>query len=1068
MIKKLFTLFTLILLAIPLAWGDTWSYTFSSGEVSTGGSSITYGGFTWTSSTATFIGFDNSKGVQIGSGSNPQNKTPWTLTISDFTSYRITNVTVDASVAKSGGATIDVSVGGEAFGSQVALSSTTNATYSFSGTGSETGNVVISMKSTKEKAMYIRSVVVTYESASAPSGPSYYLVGSFNLNENNEWAQDQVQCKDYKFNNGELNGVDLPDDVEFKIIKVDGETTTWYGGSVPNGQPYGLNGGHHTNIELKTEPNSGHTIQNFKMSVGGICNFTLDTENMKFSVEKETPQFYLKSSDDWTVKTPMTATEGGWTITREFADGINFGFNDEWTWYGRNNYWITDQTIGTDIDLYNDGTFYMENAGTYTIFVNSAKNKLKVTKIPEGEKYELITSTGNLEANYEYIVVGTKNSNNVTQYYVMSTTITSNSGSNRATGKLVTPDANGRITATNDMAIIALGGTTGAWTLHTSAGYVAPDGKNSMQFSDEAATATIGFGETIGDNTDEKAALINLGGDYPLLKFAQSNNWFACYAQNTTPVHLYLYKKMSASELSATPVISPASGEIVGFSQEVTITGTGDIYYTYTTDGTVPADPTDPTTNPNWTKYTAPFTVTIGSTQNDLGKLAKIKAIAIDTENNKEPSYPASATYKFVAPVKPKFTPDPGTYDEPQTVELSSDTEDAEIYYTTASGLTNAQIVTQGTKYDATTPITVSESTTYHAVSVKNGAISSIADATYNISRTLAQIEVAQTAGAFTIGDALQVVAISAVNDHQVAFARDLGTNTSIAPVTCPSLENEGGANDPIDFMRIVSVANSNDHQGREWQQNNWVMLDFGNVASDKFGDLSENCVIKGGTLKGTYSDYTFQVSEDFAYEAGTAVEDYVPNVYSPANFYRSNIQTIDVTIDGEDGPETVTKYYWFMTPKPMEVCKFTWAMYYNKEGYDEGFYMQNGDDFALKGGVGVDLSYNTKTASLVNGASYRFTGVIMKTTTGKKDEPYHPQSNDFNDDFKVAANDLDTSTGSDNIITGVGEVKSGSEVVSVTYCDLAGRMSQKPFAGVNIIVTRYSDGTVKTTKAIR
>jgi hypothetical protein len=49
-----------------------------------------------------------------------------------------------------------------------------------------------------------------------------------------------------------------------------------------------------------------------------------------------------------------------------------------------------------------------------------------------------------------------------------------------------------------------------------------------------------------------------------------------------------------------------------------------------------------------------------------------------------------------------------------------------------------------------------------------------------------------------------------------------------------------------------------------------------------------------------------------------------------------------------------------------------------------------------------------------------------------------------------------------------VNEVKTGSDVVSVTYCDLAGRVSQKPFAGVNIIVTRYSDGTVKTTKAIK
>ena len=323
----------------------------------------------------------------------------------------------------------------------------------------------------------------------------------------------------------------------------------------------------------------------------------------------------------------------------------------------------------------------------------------------------------------------------------------------------------------------------------------------------------------------------------------------------------------------------------------------------------------------------------------------------------------------------------------------------------------------------------------------------------------LAQIEEehseAQTAGTFTIADDLQVVAISAVNDHQVAFARDFAE--SIDPATCPQ--------DAVDFMRNM-VYTEADKQVGEWQQNNWVMLDFTDVPSNKFGALTENCVIKGGTLKGNYSDYTIEVSNDFEYVAGTAVGNYTPNVYSPANFYlKNNVPTYIQEYDGVN--------YWFMTPKPMEVCKFTWAMYYNDpdNDYPEGFYMQDGD-VTLKGGVGIDLSYNNVAgASPENGASYRFTGVIMPVKQGKKDNPenHHPQDGStLNPNFKVAATDLDTSEDSDQIITAVSEVKTGGDVVSVTYCDLAGRMSQKPFAGVNIIVTRYSDGTVKTTKAIK
>ena len=101
--------------------------------------------------------------------------------------------------------------------------------------------------------------------------------------------------------------------------------------------------------------------------------------------------------------------------------------------------------------------------------------------------------------------------------------------------------------------------------------------------------------------------------------------------------------------------------------------------------------------------------------------------------------------------------------------------------------------------------------------------------------------------------------------------------------------------------------------------------------------------------------------------------------------------------------------------------------------------------------------------------------GVIMKADPEPEPESgskYEPQTgSERNGEFKVAAVNLNTDDqdpDNDQIITGVSEVKTGGKVVSVTYCDLAGRMSQKPFAGVNIIVTRYSDGSTTTQKVIR
>jgi len=51
---------------------------------------------------------------------------------------------------------------------------------------------------------------------------------------------------------------------------------------------------------------------------------------------------------------------------------------------------------------------------------------------------------------------------------------------------------------------------------------------------------------------------------------------------------------------------------------------------------------------------------------------------------------------------------------------------------------------------------------------------------------------------------------------------------------------------------------------------------------------------------------------------------------------------------------------------------------------------------------------------------------------------------------------------------TGVNEFVTIKEVVDVTYVNPLGMTSKKPFSGVNIIVTRYSDGTTSTQKILR
>lgn len=64
----------------------------------------------------------------------------------------------------------------------------------------------------------------------------------------------------------------------------------------------------------------------------------------------------------------------------------------------------------------------------------------------------------------------------------------------------------------------------------------------------------------------------------------------------------------------------------------------------------------------------------------------------------------------------------------------------------------------------------------------------------------------------------------------------------------------------------------------------------------------------------------------------------------------------------------------------------------------------------------------------------------------------------------------LDFGTGIDgnHTITGVINVTTTKAVKSVTYFNIAGQQAQQPFEGVNIIVTRYTDGTQAVAKAVK
>lgn len=127
-----------------------------------------------------YFGYDNTKGQQFGSGNKPFSAL--TLTTSDIAGT-ITSVKVNTSGANSVNATFKVKVGDTYFTSGEADHiAVTNTATDYTFTGSASGSVVLEWAQTSSKAMYIKSVEITYTPAAvavatptfAPAAGLYY------------------------------------------------------------------------------------------------------------------------------------------------------------------------------------------------------------------------------------------------------------------------------------------------------------------------------------------------------------------------------------------------------------------------------------------------------------------------------------------------------------------------------------------------------------------------------------------------------------------------------------------------------------------------------------------------------------------------------------------------------------------------------------------------------------------------------------------------------------------------------------------------------------------------------
>ena len=270
---------------------------------------------------------------------------------------------------------------------------------------------------------------------------------------------------------------------------------------------------------------------------------------------------------------------------------------------------------------------------------------------------------------------------------------------------------------------------------------------------------------------------------------------------------------------------------------------------------------------------------------------------------------------------------------------------------------------------------------------------------------------------------------------------------------------------------------------------------------------------IKSATIVGKYTDdvnFTIKLAKnpeangtvtDLNYTGWT--ENFEPvgryydrsyNTYVPANFMAegddvNNLNRIDqetgFVVGAVAGDFALASCQgdslYFVNPKIQEVARI-WGVW---NGNDQFTIYNVGRDtvdnkvtninaWDLKGCFNVVWDYNRvnlayeyhKPNHLVPGEAYEFHAVVRKPVSNgsKRTKPTADSSTDASSNYELYPLDMTD----DPIPTAVREVIAPKMVIGVSYFNLMGQESSQPFEGINIVVTRYSDGSTSAVKVLR
>lgn len=344
----------------------------------------------------------------------------------------------------------------------------------------------------------------------------------------------------------------------------------------------------------------------------------------------------------------------------------------------------------------------------------------------------------------------------------------------------------------------------------------------------------------------------------------------------------------------------------------------------------------------------------------------------------------------------------------------------------------------------------------------------------------------------YTISNELKAVCVTWDADESsfAIFAKDNGNyaNPSAPSDTQKSYVIEYESDD---FTNSVAQ--------EDYDQSNWIEILIPsdvtsktepNAYTQELGALQgryEGKTLKAGSITGTYVDDLNPTIQVNVLPDDETSSSYTPNIYCAANFLKSNIDNGALGVDGE--------YYFMMDAKPNEFCKVVWGYYDSNNGNyfviparegnvvnGHGFHGSFKADLSLSSDQQIYHDYDNISAWITesndpsfNGQQflYTFDAVVRKNPNYSNPASgaprrIQPGTGDFEQNPAYIVYPIISNYQNPEGVVSVKEVLGNKAIESVHYYNMMGMEGKTPFEGINIVVTRYTDGSTSTTKVMK